>query len=86
MLKTKLSGLICYELSSQIEKVFEVKTTVIEFGTHTTLRPSKVLTVEGDFEIKKFIEAFEYGVNALKSTLDEIQERAEQITAKINQI
>ena len=86
MLKTKLSGLICYELSSQIEKIFEIKIMVVDNGGHTDLKHSEDLTESVIIEVQKYINAFEDGLNALTTVLNEIQEHAELITSKINQI
>jgi hypothetical protein len=86
MLKTNLSGLICYEISAQIKLEFEVETKVVECGEYTILEPTEELTQNGELELKRYIRAFEKGYNSITSVLNEIQEHAELITTKINQI
>jgi hypothetical protein len=86
MLKTNLSGLICYSLAEKIKEVFEVEVVPVEMGTHTEFESKEILTLQGAIQIQTAINFYESAILSLKSNLDEIQEHAELITSKINQI
>lgn len=85
MFKTNLTHSQAVILAEKLEKKFAIEEWVTKFNADDSVIYTDSPPPEPG-EIELYIEAFEEGVKTLEPTLDEIQEYANQITSKINQI
>lgn len=86
MIKAKIDYKHSIALSEHLEKEFDVAFSVIDAGEHIGLIEKEEITEHGRKRIASSIRAFQAGVDAVTPLLDEIQEHADLIKIKIEQM
>ena len=85
-MKIKITHAYAIELARALSEELNIKFTA-ECGIgETYVVTEEELTKTGKKHVASFINAFQSGLNAVNSVLDEIQEHAQLISSKINRI